>query len=330
MKKTCILMATYNGVPYLPIQLQSIQKQTYQDWVLIVRDDNSNDDTPNLLQQYAQQDNRIKIVSDDKGNLGSTQNFARLMELAQKQHFHYIAFADQDDYWLSEKLTLQLAQIQQLEKEHGDTMPIMVYSDLAVVDEQLTLIHPSFQQYQGIQHVADFPLSLLIGQNLATGCGMLVNYALLEKCLPLPNEAVVHDWWISLIIAALGKVGYIEKPLTYYRQHAANQIGVVKIDPSILFDKVACTAFLTKNTKNFLDCLNQARALATHLRALEKNEVADYAESYATLLQKPLFERINTLFHYEFCKQGLLRRLAFYFRVLVLNKFLLNRLSPKI
>ena len=91
-------MATYNGVPYLPIQLQSIQKQTYQDWVLIVRDDNSNDDTPNLLQQYAQQDNRIKIVSDDKGNLGSTQNFARLMELAQKQHFHYIAFADQDDY----------------------------------------------------------------------------------------------------------------------------------------------------------------------------------------------------------------------------------------
>jgi hypothetical protein len=158
---------------------------------------------------------------------------------------------------------------------------------------------------------------------------MLINFALLEKCLPLPNEAVVHDWWISLIVAATGKVGYIEKPLTCYRQHTTNQIGVVKINPKMLFDKAARRAFLIKNTQNFLNCLKQAQALATHLRALGENETADYAEKYATLLQKPFLERITTLYHDEFCKQGLLRKVAFYFRVLILNKFLLNRWTPK-
>lgn len=323
-------MATYNGVPYLPIQLQSIQQQTYQDWTLLARDDYSNDNTRNLLQRYAQKDNRIQVIVDEAGNLGSTRNFARLMEIAYQQHYRYIAFADQDDYWVPEKLTLQLAKIEQLEEKYGPTFPIMIYSDLAVVNEQLAFIHPSFQQYQGIRHTENFSLSLLIGQNLATGCSMLINFALLEKCLPLPSEAVVHDWWISLIVAATGKVGYIEKPLTHYRQHAMNQIGVVKIDPKIVFDKVARTAFLAKNTQNFLDCLKQAQALATHLRALGERETADYAEKYATLLQKPFLERINILYHYEFCKQGLLRKLAFYFRVLILNKFLRGLSTSKL
>lgn len=323
-------MATYNGILYLSEQLESIQKQTYQDWVLLVRDDCSSDGTLDLLHQYAQNDHRIQIIVDNKGNLGSTQNFAELMTIAHQQNFDYIAFSDQDDYWLPEKLALQLAQIQQLAVDNGKTTPLMVYANLMVVNEHLISIHPSFQQYQGIKHVPDFPLSLLIGQNLATGCGMVINFALLKKCLPIPKEAVVHDWWIALIVAAIGKVDYLEKSLVYYRQHPANQIGVVKLTPRILFSKVACTHFLTQNTENFIACLKQAQALAQHLYQLGEKEPADYAEKYATLLQKPLLVRISMLCHAEFYKQGFLRKWAFYFRITVLNKFLLKRIDWKL
>lgn len=324
-EKICILMATYNGASYLPTQLASIQAQTFKNWVLIIRDDGSQDATLKILHPFAHHDKRIQILTDDQGNLGSTRNFAYLMEWARKKDFAYIAFSDQDDFWVTEKLAVQFAQLQQLESKYGSSTPLMVYSDLTVVNEQLEQIHPSFQQYQGIHHTENFSLALLIGQNIATGCTLLINRALLQKCLPLPAEAVVHDWWISLVVAALGKVSYSAKPLVHYRQHAANQIGVVKINPRLFLDKSALRAFLIKNTRNFLTCLQQAQALSTHLHNLGEHEIAEFAEKYATLLQKPFLERVAILYHSEFCKQGLLRKLAFYFRVLVLNKFLLKR-----
>ena len=74
-RKIDILMATYNGEKYLAEQIDSIISQTYKNWNLLIRDDGSSDSTFKILLEYEKKDDRIKIVKDEKGNLGIAKNF---------------------------------------------------------------------------------------------------------------------------------------------------------------------------------------------------------------------------------------------------------------
>jgi len=65
----------------------------------------------------------------------------------------------------------------------------------------------------------------VITQNYVTGCAMLINRSLLKMSLPIPSEAIMHDWWIALIASAYGKTFQIYQPLVKYRQHGTNEVG---------------------------------------------------------------------------------------------------------
>jgi hypothetical protein len=105
-------------------------------------------------------------------------------------------------------------------------MPLLVHSDLAVADERLNVRHSSFLRGQRLRHPGR-PLATLAVQNFATGCTMLANRALLEAALPIPAEAVMHDWWLALIAAGTGRILFDPTPLVLYRQHDRNTIGAV-------------------------------------------------------------------------------------------------------
>src|SRR5438105_4503005 len=93
--RVAILLATYNGEKYLDEQIRSLLAQTYQDFVVIARDDSSSDRTPEILARWsATNPNQIKVVSDHCGNLGVLRNFSRLLELCDAPYF---ALCDQDD-----------------------------------------------------------------------------------------------------------------------------------------------------------------------------------------------------------------------------------------
>ena len=77
---------------------------------------------------------------------------------------------------------------------YGNSLPILVHSDLTVVNQQLLLRNPSFLAYQGIKHESNFPIKVLLAQNFVTGCATAFNRALLELATPIPKEAVMHDW----------------------------------------------------------------------------------------------------------------------------------------
>ena len=64
-----ILMATYNGETYIREQIDSIINQTYKNWILLVRDDNSKDNTVSIIEEYEKKDSRIRLLRDKKGNL---------------------------------------------------------------------------------------------------------------------------------------------------------------------------------------------------------------------------------------------------------------------
>ena len=82
---TCILLATFNGEKYLKEQIESIINQTKKNWIMLVRDDGSSDETLQILNSYRKKDSRIKIINDSEPPTGSAEkNFAILVKKGLK------------------------------------------------------------------------------------------------------------------------------------------------------------------------------------------------------------------------------------------------------
>jgi rhamnosyltransferase len=219
-----ILLSSYNGGKFIAEQIDSIRGQTFTGWKLLVRDDGSSDDTVEVLESLAALDDRITLLRDSRGNLGPAASFGVLLEQVRDTGVAYVALADQDDIWRAPKLSRQLDLLRQHERKLGESVPLLIHSDLTVVGEDLSLVHPSFLAFQGLRHETEAPLGALLVQNFVTGCTAVINRALLQAAVPLPN-VIMHDWWLALCAAALGQVLYLPEATVLYRQHERNAQG---------------------------------------------------------------------------------------------------------
>ncbi|MEE8271770.1 MAG: glycosyltransferase family 2 protein [Alphaproteobacteria bacterium] len=218
-----VVLATYNGAEFVAAQIDSLLAQTYRSWRLLARDDGSTDGTADILRAYqTRHPERIILVVDDDGKLGYVGNFSRLLS---KSTAAYVALCDQDDVWLADKLSLSMAKLHALERARGPATPLLVHTDLRVVDRDLEQIHPSFWRYRGLDPRSGNDLNRVLAQNVATGCATVFNSRLKDLCLPVPPEAAAHDWWIALVAAAFGSTDYVADPTILYRQHRGNTIG---------------------------------------------------------------------------------------------------------
>lgn len=219
-----VLLSSFNGRRFITDQINSIRRQTHSAWTLLVRDDGSTDNTVELVDALARQDQRIRLLRDTKGNLGPAASFGVLLSHALESPAGYVALADQDDVWLPTKLARELELLRDQEAATGLATPLLVHSDLAVVREDLSLLHRSFLEFQGIRHQFQAALSRLMVQNFVTGSTVLLNRALLEVAVPVPR-VIMHDWWLALCAAALGRVLYLPEATVLYRQHGSNAQG---------------------------------------------------------------------------------------------------------
>lgn len=225
-----ILLATYNGEKYIEELLESIKKQTYQEISLLIRDDGSTDNTVDLIERsLSGWDRPWRWASISMTTSGVINNFTALMSDSKAD---YMMFADQDDYWLPEKVEKTLGEMKRLEVLHGINSPLLVHSDLEVVDQSLNRIASSFWGYTKINPSLN-TLNRLLIQNNVTGCAMMINRHLLSLALPIPKEALMHDWWLALVAAAFGAIGIVLEPTIRYRQHGKNSVGAQK-HPGIL------------------------------------------------------------------------------------------------
>ena len=135
----------------------------------------------------------------------------------------YMMLCDQDDIWIEEKLEIQMLEMLSAERKSPD-VPVIVHSDLKVVDESKEVIAESFVEYQGLE-VERNKFTNIVISNLVTGCTTLFNEELAQIALPIPGNAIMHDWWLALIASAFGRVIHIDMPLVEYRQHENNTIG---------------------------------------------------------------------------------------------------------
>lgn len=233
-KKIHILLATYNGENYLAEQLNSILNQTNTNWQLLIHDDNSTDNTVDIIKQYQKQNpDKIQFIDDDVSFGNASANFSFLLEHVDSE---YIMFCDQDDVWLKNKIELTLEKMQDMEKTYQN-LPILVHTDLTVVDEELKVISKSYWKYQYIDPSKD-SLNRLLVQNTITGCTVMINRRLMNIALPIPNDAIMHDWWLGLVAAAFGKITYIDIPTVFYRQHSKNDTGAAKFNIKTIWKKM--------------------------------------------------------------------------------------------
>ena len=145
MAQTQILLACYNGRSYLDAQIRSIVSQSEPDWQLLMRDDGSFDGTNAILRAWAQREARLCLLADHKATGGAMTNF-RLLAAASTAP--YVMFCDQDDVWHPDKLQKTQQKMRAMERQFGADTPILVHSDLHVVDQDGREIAPSMAAYQ--------------------------------------------------------------------------------------------------------------------------------------------------------------------------------------
>ncbi len=220
-QRVAILLSTFNGDRFLRAQLDSLLDQTHQDWVLYWRDDGSWDGTRSVIADFAARagQGRCVEIPGAPGNIGPAASFHTLLRavsagLAQDDA---VAFADQDDVWLPNKLERGLAPLGRVTA----SCPALYCARQILVDTHLNQIGLSVLA----SHDGAFPAALT--QNVATGCTVMLNFAAARLvAASKPSTATQHDWWCYLVVtAAGGKLIQDSEPVILYRQHAGNAVG---------------------------------------------------------------------------------------------------------
>ena len=221
--RTAVLLAAYNGSSHLPELLDSLLSQTDPDFFVLMQDDGSDDATPVLLRDIADRDERFLFGAEQGSRLGAAGNFLSLIRQADAD---YCLLCDQDDIWEPEKIAMLKQAMRDMESRYRADTPLLIHSDCSLINQAGERIGGSFLRHQGWDPEA-LTLPRLLVQNNVTGCTLIMNHSL---CRLIASHAeardlFMHDWFIALTAASFGRIGFVDQPLTRYRQHEGNAIG---------------------------------------------------------------------------------------------------------
>ena len=251
-EKIAILLATYNGESYIVEQLDSLFEQSFKQWTLYVHDDGSTDKTCSILQKYAAAHSNMVILEYESQH-GPKNNFLSLLKAIDADYYF---FCDQDDRWCHDKIEKELIRIQAEEEKHP-SIPILVFSDLYVVDRHLNIIESSMWKLSGIHPEYLTTFTECGAFTFVTGCTMLFNRKAKESTIFPADKATMHDSWIALcILKANGLVCPIYEPLVYYRQHGDNSLGASDWSQKSLLAKVGDLRYFIKRNYDQWRMLN--------------------------------------------------------------------------
>lgn len=304
-KKIAILLSTYNGERYLKKQIDSIIDQSNSNWDLYIRDDGSTDSTRTIIESYLD-DSRIHWINSKKqDNLKVIRSF---FELLGQVDADYYMFCDQDDVWLPNKVQLTYDEMRHLEKSHND-VPILVHTDLKVVDAKLNLVNQSMMKMQDLDPKPTF--NRLLVQNSVTGCTTMINDELKRKCQNLdPDQICMHDWWFALVAAAFGRIGYVNQATILYRQHGDNEVGAKNVLKEA-FNRLFQDHFIQKTKKIIERSITQAQSFKKHYDAELSPEIHNVLNFYTELPRFTGFKRYRKMKKFQLFKSGRLRNAFF-------------------
>ncbi|MDH5929504.1 glycosyltransferase [Vibrio lentus] len=271
-----VVLAIYKPNHYLIEQLDSLVNQTYYNYInriIIVNDSPELDgDIYRKIISY----DKVSYNVNNSGSHGAKENFTYALSLSNAM---YIMTCDQDDVWKEDKIEVSIERLISFENSSTDKTPCLVATDVEVVDSNLTVINDSFQSFRGTTQEKYKKHSNLLVRNIYPGCTMAFNRALLEKALPVPKSAIMHDWWLLSVSLLTGEVGFVNQSTMLYRQHGNNTLGAHKSSPlKSLFNRSL--------TSNIALADKQLKEIFAQLRELDSNFTLEpYFDS--RLLLKP-------------------------------------------
>ena len=302
--KIAILLATYMGENYIEEQLQSLLNQTYTNWIAYIHDDGSTDKTCEIIQSYAEKYADKFVIVYGKSTGGARNNFFFLMSQVRAPYF---MFCDQDDIWLPNKIETTYHEMKKIEHKEQEQTPVLVFTELKVVDKHLNTIAEKMSDYQGLD-CKDVTLNHILAQNVVTGCTMMINSTLCDKMLQVKNKKhiIMHDWWAALIAVTYGKIVYIDESTILYRQHGENSIGASQ-----------ATSFMYKLKKFFSSKENKKALYRGRLQAQEFADVFKLSKKhliyqYAVLGKKNKLKRMQFYWKHKIRKSSLAKQIGIY------------------
>lgn len=238
--EVCIMMATYNGEKYLKQQIDSILRQTYTNWHMIIQDDGSTDSTYSILKKYAENDKRISIMRHLGKNHGAYYNFHSLANECKKQKkYDYYMFCDQDDIWYEDKIK-KLLNLMILQ---DNSNPLLAYADMRVVNEKNVTVLNSINSTLGMDYINKY--STFFSHNIY-GCNIILNQKLFFTVPFIDTEEdttryLSHDNLYAKFAAITGNIVYFPEILMDYRRHGENVTS--KQNYNFTFKRIICRLF---------------------------------------------------------------------------------------
>lgn len=219
--QTSVALCTFNGASFLRQQIDSICAQTVLPDEIVLVDDQSTDATWSLAERLSQRCPLPLRLHRNEQRLGYVRNFEHAVSLTRGS---LVFLCDQDDVWLPHRVERCLGCF-------DDPQVLLVHSDASLVDADLRPLGPTLFEALKVSRkerdavdVGD-ALAVLLRRNIVTGAAVAVRRSLLAAAAPF-EPLYVHDEWLAVHAAVLGRIARIEEPLLLYRQHPGNQIGM--------------------------------------------------------------------------------------------------------
>ena len=297
-KKIAVLLATHNSENYIKEQLDSLLKQTYSSISIIISDDSSTDSTIEILKEYE----NVSIIKSKTPLRSAQANFWFLLKNAPESD--YYMFCDHDDVWCKDKIEKTLNKMLEIEVMEK---PALVHTDLFVADKDKNILAPSMFSLQKLSKEQKLNQALI--QNNVTGCTVMINSALRKLALKKQDteNMLMHDWYLSILCLATGFMGFVDKPLIYYRQHDNNEVGAKNAGKLSYILKKAVS--FKKNSESIRKTYLQAEDIAKIFKD-DLNENYEIINAFGNLKNKNKLKRIFLAKKYGFWKNTFLRRLG--------------------
>lgn len=220
-----VALATYNGLPWIEAQVDSILRQQGANVCLVVSDDGSTDGTREWLEQLAASDPRVRMLPRRQGARGVGPNFLYLAGNIEVEPGQYLAFSDQDDLWQPHKLAQQIEFLRQKVAD-ATSSNVVAFGEAG----RKKLIDKA-QKQQRWDFIAEAP---------GPGSTFLLDSRAVRMMqdglqhLDL-DDVWLHDWVIYALVRGAGGRWRIDpRPHVAYRQHAGNVLGAHRGLPAVI------------------------------------------------------------------------------------------------